>query len=263
MLIFRPGGIGRGRVVLAGYLAGSFALILAWWMVIAVGSFRYDLGRSVGGLESNLYLRAERMAYLGGIDLPPSYFDRNAAAGRDTRTLEPMEFVGLAWQRPDLYARTVAADAFNMMANPGVAMLFGRYLGCFDLGEKTHRDLNKWRETREKHGFVGLARLLLETSPVGFLVNAVGITIWIALLGLATYGAVVVLGDAVTPPALRWLLAGLVVYVIVLTSMTAGYTRWDHRSPLEVPLALMVGSATSALRQRYATTDGRLVPLRR
>ena len=40
-------------------------------------------------------------------------------------------------------------------------------------------------------------------------------------------------------PALRWLIAGVPLYLVGLTSLTAGYTRWDHRSPLEFVIALL------------------------
>ena len=250
--VVRPTGTQGLRRPLTRYIAVALSLLAVWWAAIVLGGGRYELGRSVGGLESNLYLRAERMAYLGQIPLPQSYLDRNARLGRDTRTLEPAEFLGMMRQRPDLFMKTAAADAFNMMVNPGVAMLFGRYLGLFDLGERTHRDLNRWRETREKEGFIGLARLLLATSPVGLLVNALGIAVWGVLLLAATIGAWRIASDALIAPALRWLMCGAAAYCIGLTSLTAGYTRWDHRSPIEFILAIAVASAVMMLRERQS-----------
>ena len=139
-----------------------------------------------------------------------------------------------------------------MLFRSGVAMLAGRYLGLFDLAERSHRDLNKWREVREKQGFLGLARLLLETSPVGLAVNAAGLIAWIAFLAVAALGAVRFMRDATREPALRWLLAGLVVYVAGLTSLTAGYTRWDHRAPMDVALVLFFAAGVMDLRSRHA-----------
>lgn len=256
LVVFRPGGIAITRRTGIGYVAVSLSLLLVWWAAIAAGSLRYEIGGSVGGLHSNLFLRAERMAYLGRIELPASYQARSAKAGEDVRSMPPTEFVSYAWSNPTLFARSAAADAFNMMVNPGVAMLAGRYLGLFDLGEKSHRDLNKWRETREKEGIVALARLLLETSPVGLAVNALGIVLWgIVLLG-AAWGAVIWLADALREPALRWLFAGVPLYLIGLTSLTAGYTRWDHRSPLEFVIAFLFAVAVLDIRRRIAA-DGR------
>lgn len=256
LLVFRPSGIALTRRTGLGYVALSLSLLLVWWAASAAGSLRYEIGKSVGGLESNLFLRAERMATIGRIELPASYKERSATSGRDLRTMPPLEFVSYAWGNKTLFARTAAADAFNMMVNPGVAMLAGRYLGLFDLGEKSHRDLNKWRETREKEGILALARLLFETSPLGLAINAIGIVLWGAVLLGAAWGAVVWLGDALREPALRWLIAGVPLYLVGLTSLTAGYTRWDHRSPLEFVIALLFAAAVLDIRRRIAA-DGR------
>lgn len=256
LVVFRPNGIALTRRTAIGYVALALSLLLVWWGASVAGGMRYEIGKSVGGLESNLFLRAERMAYVGRIELPASYKERSTKAGRDLRTMPPLEFVSYAWCNRALFARTAAADAFNMMVNPGVAMLAGRYLGLFDLGEKSHRDLNKWRETREKEGILALARLLLETSPLGLAINALGIVLWgVVLLG-AAWGAVVWLGDALREPALRWLIAGVPLYLVGLTSLTAGYTRWDHRSPLEFVIAMMFAVAVLDLRRSIAA-DGR------
>ena len=256
LIAFRPRGVfGDGGALarpLARYLGVSFAIIALWWVTLALGSFRYPPSESIGGLQSNLFLRAERMAYLGHVELPVSYAQHSAAAGKPTRLFQPLEFVGFAAKHPVLFTRTAAADAFNMMVNPGVAMLAGRYLGLFDLAERSHRDLNKWREVREKQGFLGLARLLLETSPVGLAVNAAGLIAWIAFLAVAALGAVRFMRDATREPALRWLLAGLVVYVAGLTCLTAGYTRWDHRTPMDVALVLFFAAGVMDLRSRHA-----------
>lgn len=256
LAVFRPAGaLGRDGTAprpLLRYLAVSFSIAALWWVALTVGALRWTPGDSVGGLKSNLFLRAERMAYLGHVPLPASYLERNAAAGHDTRLLEPAEFIRYSLVHPWLFARTAAADAFNMMVNPGVAMLAGRYLSLFDLGERNHRDLNKWRETREKEGFLGLARLLLATSPTALAVNAIGVAAWVAFLAVAAFGAIVVLADATREPALRWLLAGLVLYVVGLTSLTAGYTRWDHRTPIDVALVLFFAAGSLGLAERHA-----------
>ena len=260
LLIFRPMGLGRRANVVA-FLALGFMFTAAWWGAIAVGGKRYELGLSVGGLESNLFLRADRMAVMGGLALPKSYLDRNQTAGRELRTLTPAEFAGFASQHPVLFAKTAVSDAFNLMANPGVAMLAGRYLGLFDLGERNHRDLNKWREMREREGPLGVARLLWETSPTGFIFNLGGSVLWAAFLALATWGAYLFATNAAVTPAVRVLLFGLAAYVIVLTSATAGYTRWDHRSGIEFILALWfaVGATDALAKVRQLRMKPRLV----
>jgi 4-amino-4-deoxy-L-arabinose transferase-like glycosyltransferase len=237
LLLFRPHGLGARRNA-AVFLALGFVLIAAWWGAIALGGQRYELGRSIGGLEANLYLRADRMAVMGGIGLPQSYQERKSRAGQELGALDPPEFIGFVKAHPVLFAKTVVSDAFNLIANPGVAMLAGRYFGLFDLGERTYRDLNKWREAREREGPLGVARLLWQTSPTGLVFNVAGGMLWMAFLGLATIGAWRFARNPDLTPTLRVLLFGIAGYVIILTSGTAGYTRWDHRSGIEFILAL-------------------------
>ncbi len=248
LLVFRPTGLGR-RGNMAAFLALGFVFVVAWWGIIALGSKRYELGTSVGGLESNLFLRADRMATMGNLPLPKSYLDRNQAAGRELRTLNPAEFIGFASQHPMLFAKTAVSDAFNLMANPGVAMLAGRYLGLFDLGERSYRDLNKWREMREREGPLGVARLLWETSPVGFVFNLGGSVLWAAFLAFALGGAYLFARTPSLTPAIRVLVFGLATYAIILTSATAGYTRWDHRSGIEFILAMWFAVGVTGLQE--------------
>ena len=260
LLVYRPIGLGR-RANVAAFLALGFMFTAAWWGAIAVGGKRYELGLSVGGLESNLFLRADRMAAMGGLALPKSYLDRNQAAGRELRTFTPAEFVGFASQHPVLFAKTAVSDAFNLIANPGVAMLAGRYLGLFDLGERNHRDLNKWRETREREGPLGVARLLWETSPVGFIFNLGGSVLWAAFLAFAAWGAYQFAVNATVVPAIRVLLFGLAAYAIILTSATAGYTRWDHRSGIEFILALWfaIGVTSVIVKAQHSRLKSRVM----
>ena len=236
LLVMRPNGLGPARNAAAVFALG-FVFTGLWWGVIAIGQQRYELGRSIGGLEANLYLRADRMAVMGSIALPQTYLDRRVKAGRELATLEPAEFVGFTAQHPVLFAKTVVSDAFNLIANPGVAMLAGRYFGLFDLGERNHRDLNKWREMREREGPLGVAKLLWQTSPTGFAFNVGGSLLWLAFLVLAAGGAWTFARDQDVPPGVRILILGLAAYVLVLTSATAGYTRWDHRSGIEFIMA--------------------------
>ncbi len=249
LVIFKPHGLGLRRNVLA-YLAVAFLFVGLLGGVMAWGASRYSMGDSVGGLGSNLFLRADRMAVMGGFQLPKTYLDRNARSGRELRVLEPREFIGIVLAHPAVFAKTAVSDAFNLIANPGMAMLAGRYLGLFDLGERTTRDLNKWREARERDGPVGVARLLWQTSPVGFIANVAGGLLWLGFLSVAGLGAVGFARDVTVTPSIRALLFGLAVYAVVLTSATAGYTRWDHRSGIEFILALWFAIGMASLTRR-------------
>lgn len=257
LIVFKPLGLGtERRSRIAVFLLLGYVLNLAWWGTIAIGSRRYELAESVGGLESNLFLRADRMAAMGGLPMPQSYLDRNAALGKETRTLLPVEFVAFAGAHPALFVKSAISDAFNLMANPGVAMLAGRYLGLFDLGERNHRDLNKWREARERDGIMGVVRLLWQTSPTGLVFNVAGSILWAGFLAAAIAGAWSFARDPHVMPALKALLFGLAAYGITLTSAMAGYTRWDHRSAIEFILAIWfavgVGWLLAVARDRLA-----------
>jgi hypothetical protein len=249
LLLFRPHGLGRPINALMP-TATAFLLVGAWTILSTIGQAHYPLGKSVGGLESNLYLRADRMAAMGPVPMPGPYLARKQADA-EASTLEPAEFVTFATRYPRLFVKTAISDAFNLIANPGIAMLAGRYLGMFDLGERNHRDLNKWREAREQSGPLGVLQLLWTTSPRGFLFNAIGGLLWAAFLGIAAWGAWTFACDKEQMPAIRWLLFGLVGYVLLLTSVTAGYTRWDHRSGIEFVLAAWFAIGAVRLRARY------------
>ena len=123
----------------------------------------------------------------------------------------------------------------------------------FDLAERNHRDLNKWREAREREGPLGVARLLWQTSPTGFVFNLGGSILWAGFLGLALIGAWQFGWNQRLTPAVRVLLFGLATYAIVLTSATAGYTRWDHRSGIEFILAIWFAVGVA----RLTTWSGR------
>lgn len=236
-------GIGAAAVL----FALSYTLVAGWSVVSHYGAERYGAGESVGGLGSNLYLRAERMAAIGGFALPDTIEARARAADTDLKTMRPVEFLTMVAEKPVPFARTVISDAINIAGNPGMAMVFGRFFGAFDLQEDSYEDYNKWREVRDKHGLLGVAAELWRTSPLGFIINVAGGVAWLGFVLLAVFGAWTLLWQRYQPAALKLLVIGLPVYLLGLTSVTAGYTRWDHRSPTEFALALLFAIGVSAL----------------
>lgn len=204
---------------------------------------RYPAGESVGGLGSNLYLRARRMAAMGGVALPDGMVANPSGAGAGPRSIAPRIFVGLVAERPLVYSRTVLSDAFNLVANPGVAMVAGRYFGLFDLGEHGHADLDKWREVRERDGMVAMLAQLWRASPAGLVALLAGALPWGAMLLVACHGAIHLARARAVAIGLRLWLLGLPLCLGVLTSLLAGYSRWDHRSPVEFVLAILVAFA--------------------
>lgn len=248
----------RGNLASVAVLLGlGYAIVGGWSLVSHYGAERYGAGESVGGLGSNLYLRAERMAAIGGFALPEAIDVRAQAANTDLKTMRPAEFLNMVAEQPVSFVRTVVSDAVNIGANPGMAMVFGRFFGAFDLQEGSYEDYNKWREVRDKHGLLGVALELWRTSPLGFIINAVGGMAWLGFVLVALLGAWTLLWDRHQPAALKLLAIGLPAYLLSLTSVTAGYTRWDHRSPTEFALALLFAIGVSVLLDSLARRNRR------
>ncbi|MEZ5775995.1 MAG: glycosyltransferase family 39 protein [Hyphomicrobiaceae bacterium] len=235
----------------ASALAVSGLLLIAGWSLVETSvATRYPAGVSVGGLGSNMFLRAERMAAIGRFELPPGPAARAAAAGTDVRTLLPGEYLAILRAHPGVFLRTAASDAFNLMVNPGMAMVAGRYLRLFDLGEQGVKDLNRWREIRDREGIGALLAAIWQTSPAGFLLNLLGGIAWGCFLLVAVLGAVRLARDRSIVPAARLGLLLTPVYVFALISLVAAYSRWDHRSPMEFVLAILFALGSTALVSR-------------
>lgn len=228
-------------------IALGFSLVAGWTAAAHIGEQHYGAGESVGGLGSNLYLRAERMSRIGGFALPAAIEERAKASGRDLLILPPAEFAGLVAAHPLPFAKTIVSDAINITANPGMAMVFGRFLGVFDLREKSYEDYSKWRQIRDKEGLPGLLAALWKTSPTGLVINAAGAVAWLGFVLIALYGAWKVLIDRFQPLAIKLLLFGLPAYLIGFASIAAGYTRWDHRSPAEFAIAILFAVGIAAI----------------
>ena len=229
----------------------GFSLVAGWSAAAHIGEQYYGAGESVGGLGSNLYLRAERMSRIGGFELPATIDERAKASGTDLLTLPPAEFSGLVAAHPLPFAKTIFSDAFNITANPGMAMVFGRFLRVFDLGEKSYEDYSKWRQIRDKEGLPALVMELWKTSPTGVIVNAGGAVAWLGFVLIALYGAWTLLIDRAQPLVIKLLLFGLPAYLIGFASIAAGYTRWDHRSPAEFAIALLFAVGVMALMELW------------
>ena len=234
----------------------GYSLLAGWGAIAHFGAAYYGTGKSVGGLGSNLLLRAERMADIGSFPLP-ARIEAEIAADKDIVIMQPGEFATLVIEHPLPFAKTVVSDIFNITANPGVAMVYGRFLGLFDLGEKHYRDYNKWREVRDREGIPGLLRELWRTSPLGLILNAVGAAIWAAFLALAAWGAWNLIIDRAKPAAIKLLLIGLPFYLVGISCLAAGYTRWDHRSPAEFALAILFMIGVAAIGTKAGASSDR------
>lgn len=235
----------RGATIL---LLVGYSLAGAWGAAAHFAKPWYGEGKSVGGMEANLYLRAKRMAGMITCPLPSEQQERiEAREGDGIQTVSPREFIQFARAHPRVFAKTIAYDVFNITGNPGVAMVYGRFLDLFDLGEKSYEDYSKWREVRDREGVPGLVRELWRTSPLGLILNALGALAWAGFIAVALWGTWTLMRDRAQPLALKLMVVGLPAYVIGFSSIAAGYTRWDHRSPIEFIVALMFAAGISAL----------------
>ena len=75
-------------------------------------------------------------------------------------------FAAYALQHPAPLVRTVVSDAVNIAGNTGVAMVYGRYLGLFDLGETVKADMYKWRDVRDRERTLALLAYMARTAHV-------------------------------------------------------------------------------------------------
>lgn len=214
----------------AGLVAVSLSLVALWQAALWVNDGRYEVGPSFHGLSSNLYLRADRMARMGGFELP--------AHVAESRNMAPGEFAELAIDHPRSLLRAAASDAVNLFVNTGVSMAYGRYLGLFDLKEKSDEDTFKWRDMRDTEGTFAMVRYMWQTSPMALALNLAFTLAWGIVCAIALYGLLHFLRQTARPLPQRLLLPGMALYVFVF-SFAAGSIRWDHRSPAEFIICLM------------------------
>ena len=210
-------------------LALSFSLTGAWRAANWAIEGRYEVAASFHGLGSNLFLRAERMAAVGGFAFATEISER--------RAMSPADFTALALQQPAALARTVISDAVNLAGNAGVSMVYGRYLGLFDLGEKSAADVFKWRDIRDRDGSVAMLSYMAQKAPLALLFNVGFALVWAVLLVIALFGAWLFLRQESRPGWLRLLFAAIPAYVFTF-SFVSGSVRWDHRSPMEFVICL-------------------------
>lgn len=238
-LVLAKAGKGRQTLALLGVmLTLSFSIFAAWGLVRATAPARYERGISLQGLSSNLYLRAKRMEPLGGFQLPQDISQQ--------RAISLGQFVELGVHEPSALARTIVSDAVDITANTGSAMVYGRYLGLFDLGEKNSADVSKWREIRDQQGTLAMLAYMSATAPSALAYTIGFAAAWAMFVMIALYGAWKFV-RGFSPLELKLLLFSIPIYFFVF-SFVSGEPRWDHRSPMEFVLCLFFATGALALR---------------
>ncbi len=249
LMLVRQGFARRSIAALCMVLALSFAMTGGWRAANWATEGRYEVAPSFHGLESNLFLRAERMAATGGFALVSEISRR--------RAISPADFAELAIGHPAPLLRTVVSDAVNLTGNTGVSMVYGRYLGLFDLGEKGDADVFKWRDIRDRDGTIAMLAYMGRTAPLALVFNAGFALMWVALLVVSLLGAFRFLFDGTSGIALRLLFAGVPLYVFTFT-FVSGSVRWDHRSPMEFVICLFFAAGIPVLLSLFDKADNRL-----
>lgn len=246
---------GSGRRALATIclmLALSFSLAGLWRAANWVVEGRYEVATSFHGLNSNLFLRAERMAAVGGFAIATQISER--------RAMSPANFTALALQQPAALTRTILSDAVNLTGNTGVSMVYGRYLGLFDLGEKNAADVFKWRDIRDRDGTAAMLSYMAQKAPKALLMNVGFALAWVALLVIALFGAWHFLWQESRPGWLRLLFAAIPAYVFTF-SFVSGSVRWDHRSPMEFVICLFFAAGVIWLVSWFRRRNEEPLPL--
>jgi hypothetical protein len=177
------------------------------------------------------------MAAIGSFALPEGVSQH--------RAMSMSQFAELAAQQPSALVHTVISDAVNLAGTTGVAMVYGRYLGLFNLGETEKSDVFKWRDIRDQYGTRAMLAYLAEKAPVALAFTISFTLAWVMLLAVTLFGAWrFLLGP--WPLELRLLFAAIPVYIFTL-SFAAGSLRWDHRSPMEFVICLFFALGAAEL----------------
>lgn len=247
LLMLRAGNWRRPLRPIGLFLALSYSLVVIWSGMSSLNNGHYEVGFSFQGLGSNLFLRAERMARQGDFALDP--------ATRQARSVSVGRFAQHALKHPVPFANSLISDAVNFVVNPGAAMVYGRYLGLFDLAEAGDQDMFKWRDIRDRDGTMAMIGHLWTVSPIGLTLNA----LLAGMLGILYLGSLVgvwaLLCDEARPLAFRLMMVAVPAYVFVF-SFAAGSVRWDHRSPLEFMLCLLFAVGACRVATRFQPHDG-------
>jgi hypothetical protein len=238
LLLARAGWTRRALAAICVILALSFSLAGGWRAANWATEGRYEVAESFHGLDSNLFLRAERMAKTGGFALSQEALQR--------RAVSVGAFAMMSLEHPAPLLRTVFSDAVNLTGNTGVSMVYGRYLGLFDLGEKGDADMFKWRDIRDREGTLAMLVYMGRTAPLALIFNAGFALLWLGLILVALVGAWRFLFDGTRDFVLRLLFAGVPLYVFAFT-FASGSVRWDHRSPMEFVICLFFAAGIPVL----------------
>ncbi len=232
----------RTLAVLAGMLVVAFSVPVGWRLIDNSVGAQYERDEAYShGLTMHLYRRAERISHVSDRPLPESLQDRH--------TMSPGEFLGYAVGEPKGFVWTLASDGINLIANPGVTMLLGRFMGVFDLQDQGAA-VHKWRDIRDEQGTLAMVQEIWRVSPVALMANGAFFALWLGFLVIALYGVWILLTTAMLSLPLRLLLILTPLYFLTFT-FTAFSVRWDHRSPAEFILALFFGIGLVAARDRF------------
>lgn len=230
---------GRALLCQLVFVGLSLSLVVGWIVFASVETGRFAFARSGHDLGRNLFIRAERMADIGGYSL-------RASLGDDADRLSPAEFVSHVAAHPTSYLATLRSDSVNLVLNSGVNTVYGRFFGLFDTLQRD--DLKRWRRIRDAQGWAEMVKIMIHERPQLFLLNLAGVFLWCIFSAISLVGLVSLLR---TPELSGTERAFFLLFLLfgALTPFLAGSVRWDHRTPIEFLLAILFGLGCVTLRK--------------
>ena len=200
----------------------SFLLPVAWYLLILAATGAPP-GESNVTLGRNLALMARRASRVAG----------ETIIINDTMKFGDFLIHGLG--HPFELIRLKAADAVNLILNPGTNILFGDYLGfsLFDFGREGERI---WVQARSKGGLVDVLAIMLQQDPWWLTIFVSTMALWGVFLIVGILGLVHLFQCSVPGSGTKLLLGGYLLFTFLVVQLAA--TRLGHRSSLEFLLAL-------------------------
>jgi hypothetical protein len=203
----------------------SFLPLAIWSLVLFAATGSPFEPMSDHGMAAVLHQRVTRAAVIGAFQSP---------AAPDVAA-----FLDLLRHHPRAFLQTYISDFVNFAVNPGFSGL-SNYLGWFSGYASEY-----WTDLRDKAGYAGVARAIVNGHPAFAVIMVGGALLWGLALLLAARGAWAMF--------VRRSRAGggsviaIVILYVTLIVFVSGAVRWTHRTPLDPLLAPLIMIGLGAL----------------
>ena len=216
----------------------SFLFAGAWTAIVFGHTGSLKAPPSDHDFGTNLYNRIARVAEIDQFRLGTL----ETAEGR----ISIAQFGSYVAAHPTAYLRTLATDGANLLLNPGSIIVLTRYL---PFGPKAE-DSNLWTNLRDRANFREVLESVFEFG-VAFVASILVMeVIWLACLLFAALGAIQFFSAPQDRDSRLFLLILLVYSLSVL--FASGSIRWQHRTPVDFILGLLVAAGIAAVSARWS-----------